>query len=82
MSNILVVDSPQTHILIAGCNNVVIKYLSVKSPETSPNTDGIHISSSHGVVIRNTNIGSGDSFTLLGIFCFVTLSWKQVHFQI
>ncbi|PSS17861.1 Polygalacturonaseprecursor [Actinidia chinensis var. chinensis] len=66
LSNILVVDSPQTHILITGCNNVVIRYLSIKSPETSPNTDGIHISSSHGVFIHNTNIGSGDDCVSIG----------------
>ncbi|KAL7162309.1 hypothetical protein ACSBR2_042733 [Camellia fascicularis] len=66
ISNILIVNSPQTHILVTGCNNVMIDSLSIKSPETSPNTDGIHISHSTGVFISNTDIGSGDDCVSIG----------------
>ncbi|KAI7985938.1 putative polygalacturonase [Camellia lanceoleosa] len=66
ISNILIVNSPQTHILVTGCNNVMIDSLSIKSPETSPNTDGIHISHSTGVFVSNTDIGSGDDCVSIG----------------
>ncbi|GMQ08906.1 hypothetical protein CsSME_00052447 [Camellia sinensis var. sinensis] len=66
ISNILIVNSPQTHILVTGCNNVMIDSLTIKSPETSPNTDGIHISHSTGVFVSNTDIGSGDDCVSIG----------------
>ncbi|KAE9467787.1 hypothetical protein C3L33_00331, partial [Rhododendron williamsianum] len=66
MRNISVVNSPQTHILISGCDDFAINSLSIRSPGKSPNTDGIHISSSHGVFITSTNIASGDDCVSIG----------------
>ncbi|KAF5932956.1 hypothetical protein HYC85_029127 [Camellia sinensis] len=52
----------------------MIDSLSIKSPETSPNTDGIHISHSNGVFVSNTDIGSGNNFALLAaIHSFIML---------
>ncbi|XP_058226738.1 probable polygalacturonase At1g80170 isoform X2 [Rhododendron vialii] len=66
MINISVVNSPQTHILISGCDDFAINSLSIRSPGKSPNTDGIHISSSHGILITSTNIASGDDCVSIG----------------
>ena len=68
------IDSPQAHILIFGCNGIDIKNLLIRAPETSPNTDGVHIQSSHNVFINNTIIGSGKRF--IG-FCSIKLICNQ-----
>uniref|UniRef100_A0A2N9I8G4 Polygalacturonase n=1 Tax=Fagus sylvatica TaxID=28930 RepID=A0A2N9I8G4_FAGSY len=60
------IDSPQAHILIFGCNGIDIKNLLIRAAETSPNTDGVHIQSSHNVFINNTIIGSGDDCVSIG----------------
>ncbi|KAK3000783.1 hypothetical protein RJ639_021449, partial [Escallonia herrerae] len=38
----------------------------IQSPGTSPNTDGIHIQSSHTLEITNTKIGTGDDCVSIG----------------
>ncbi|GMY34026.1 probable polygalacturonase At1g80170 [Fagus crenata] len=43
MSHITLENSPQTHILLLGCNDVELGDLNIRSPDGSPNTDGIHI---------------------------------------
>lgn len=59
LSNIHFINSSQAHILLMGCLRTEIKNLVITAPESSPNTDGIHIHSSHNVIIRNTTIGTG-----------------------
>ncbi|ONH95325.1 hypothetical protein PRUPE_7G064200 [Prunus persica] len=53
-------DSPKAHITINNCNNVSVSNLHIIAPEDSPNTDGIDISMSTFVNIRNSTIGTGD----------------------
>ncbi|KAL2493456.1 putative polygalacturonase [Abeliophyllum distichum] len=48
------------HILITATNGALVSNLRVIAPYTSPNTDGIDISSSTSVQIRNSFIGTGD----------------------
>ncbi|CAK9164864.1 unnamed protein product [Ilex paraguariensis] len=66
MNNISFVNSPQTHVGVSGCYGVNFKFLSINSPASSPNTDGIHISRSRRVSIDSTNIGSGDDCISIG----------------
>ncbi|KAL0010642.1 hypothetical protein SO802_005750 [Lithocarpus litseifolius] len=59
MSQIKIVNSPQTHILLLGCNDVEFQGLNIISPDESPNTDGIHIHASNHIFINNSFIGVG-----------------------
>lgn len=59
MSNIYIVNSPQTHVLISDCKGFNVDNVMIQAPQNSPNTDGIHIHSSHYVKITNSIIGTG-----------------------
>ncbi|XP_060964397.1 probable polygalacturonase At1g80170 [Cannabis sativa] len=63
---LLVVNSPQTHILVWNSDSVELNYLSVNSPANSPNTDGLHIQASTNVSIHHSIIKSGDDCVSIG----------------
>ncbi|CAH2067994.1 unnamed protein product [Thlaspi arvense] len=58
--NLNVIDSQQMHIAFTSCRRVTVSGVKVIAPESSPNTDGIHISASRGIVIDNTTVSTGD----------------------
>ncbi|CAL9028008.1 unnamed protein product [Prunus brigantina] len=66
ISEIHFVNSSQTHVLIRDCDGINIENVLIVAPERSPNTDGIHISASHNVVITNAIIGTGDDCVSIG----------------
>ncbi|XVE71444.1 hypothetical protein DITRI_Ditri10aG0150600 [Diplodiscus trichospermus] len=66
LSQVRLINSSQTHVLISGSDDFIIKDLVITAPETSPNTDGIHISSSSNIFIRNSIIGTGDDCVSIG----------------
>ncbi|XP_050232894.1 probable polygalacturonase At1g80170 [Mercurialis annua] len=66
MNNIYFVNSPQCHILVSGCRYVDLRFLNIKASADSPNTDGIHISSSHNVSLQHLTIGTGDDCISIG----------------
>ncbi|KAJ4760610.1 Pectin lyase-like superfamily protein [Rhynchospora pubera] len=53
-------DSQQIHVSIEKCNNVNVASVTVTAPSSSPNTDGLHISSTTNIVITNCVIKTGD----------------------
>ncbi|XP_004514023.1 polygalacturonase-like [Cicer arietinum] len=59
-------DSKYFHANVFGCNNVTFTNFNINAPESSPNTDGIHIGKSSRVKISNSKIGSGDDCISLG----------------
>ncbi|KAI3523038.1 hypothetical protein L1887_01093 [Cichorium endivia] len=66
LSNIYIVNSPQTHVLILNSKGFNVDNVMIQSPEHSPNTDGIHIHSSHSIKITNSIIGTGDDCISIG----------------
>ena len=72
LSQVRLINSSQTHVLIRETYDFIIKDVVITAPETSPNTDGIHISSASNIVIRNSIIGSGIIFhaIFLDLFFF------------
>ncbi|KAF7136545.1 hypothetical protein RHSIM_Rhsim08G0215500 [Rhododendron simsii] len=58
--NLMVLNSQQMHMAFTSCDRVVASHLRVLAPGSSPNTDGIHISASTRVQIKNSVIGTGD----------------------
>ncbi|VVA95932.1 unnamed protein product [Arabis nemorensis] len=59
-------NSAQTHVLIMGSQNVYINDIKITSPEASPNTDGVHITSSSAVSITHSDIATGDDCVSVG----------------
>ncbi|KAG6514604.1 polygalacturonase-like [Zingiber officinale] len=53
-------DSQQIHLNIQKSMNVKASNLSIIAPESSPNTDGIHVGESSNILIRDTIIRTGD----------------------
>lgn len=58
--NLMIIDSQQMHMAFTSCVKVVASQLRVSAPAASPNTDGIHISASTHVEVKNTIIHTGD----------------------
>ncbi|XP_020529669.1 polygalacturonase-like [Amborella trichopoda] len=60
------IDSKFFHIAMHGCKNVKAHHLRISARANSPNTDGIHISSSTGIKIARSQIGTGDDCISIG----------------
>ncbi|KAH7865946.1 hypothetical protein Vadar_013439 [Vaccinium darrowii] len=58
--NLTVLNSQQMHMAFTSCVRVAASHLRVLAPGSSPNTDGIHISASNLVQIKNSVIRTGD----------------------
>ncbi|XP_042520458.1 probable polygalacturonase At3g15720 [Macadamia integrifolia] len=54
------IDSPSMHFVIQDSSWVYVSQLYIVAPGDSPNTDGIHITSSEHVQITDSVIGTGD----------------------
>jgi polygalacturonase len=60
VDNLKIVDSQQIHMSIEDCTDVQLTRMSITAPSTSPNTDGIHITRSKDVKVRECIIKTGD----------------------
>ncbi|KAM7509013.1 hypothetical protein LguiA_019466 [Lonicera macranthoides] len=60
VENLRIKDAQQMHLRFEKCTNVKASNLSVIAPETSPNTDGIHVTRTKNVKIMTSVIGTGD----------------------
>ncbi|KAJ1395333.1 Pectin lyase fold/virulence factor [Sesbania bispinosa] len=60
IQNIKSVNPKGFHVFITKSSNVRLRRLKLLAPETSPNTDGIHISSSVNVIVARNTIATGD----------------------
>ncbi|KAJ4822332.1 hypothetical protein Tsubulata_013477 [Turnera subulata] len=59
-------NSPQFHFRFDNCQNVHVERLNIKSPASSPNTDGIHIENTNNVQIYNSLVSNGDDCISIG----------------
>ncbi|KAL5198431.1 hypothetical protein ABZP36_001943 [Zizania latifolia] len=60
VENLKVVNSQQIQISVEDSTGVRMSRLSISAPETSPNTDGIHITRSRDVQVTDCTIKTGD----------------------
>ncbi|KMZ60543.1 Polygalacturonase, family GH28 [Zostera marina] len=60
------VNSNQQHIMIHKCEGVEVSGVHILAPESSPNTDGIHVMDSSNVRISDTIIETGDDCISIG----------------
>lgn len=59
-------DSKNFHVNVIGAYNLTFDHFTVSTPETSLNTDGIHLGRSTDIKIMNSNIQSGDDCVSIG----------------
>lgn len=59
-------NSQKFHIVINGCSNVKLEWVTVYASGVSPNTDGIHVQQSSGVTITDSQIKTGDDCISVG----------------
>ncbi|KAG4988730.1 hypothetical protein JHK82_031067 [Glycine max] len=79
LSGLTHINSPKNHISINRCNNSLISKIHMIAPDESPNTDGIDISQSSNIVIKNSKMETGDDciainhgstfISIIGVFC-------------
>ena len=60
IANIKSLNPKGFHVFVTKCSNIRLRKLKLIAPETSPNTDGIHISSSINVIVARNTIETGD----------------------
>ncbi|CAN1348791.1 unnamed protein product [Linum perenne] len=60
VKNLKIQNGQQIHVSFQSCNNVQASNLQVNSPQDSPNTDGIHVTSTKNIRISDSVIGTGD----------------------
>lgn len=53
-------NAQQMHLSFDKCRNVQVSNLVVTAPETSPNTDGIHVTDTQNIQISTCTIATGD----------------------
>ncbi|XP_054779083.1 polygalacturonase At1g48100-like isoform X2 [Prosopis cineraria] len=70
VQGVKVMNSPQFHFRFDGCQDVHVEKLVIKSPASSPNTDGIHIEKTNNVQIYNSLISNGDDCVSIGAGCY------------
>lgn len=66
MSDITSLNSMGFHYHVHRCSNVTFTNLTITAPGDSPNTDGMHISSSNLISVTDSVIGTGDDCISIG----------------
>lgn len=65
VTGITIQNSPQCHLKFDNCEAVQVFNMTISSPGSSLNTDGIHLQNSRDVSIHHTDLGCGNSITLV-----------------
>ncbi|XAR69456.1 Polygalacturonase [Bertholletia excelsa] len=60
VKNLKIQNAQQIHISFENSANVQVSNLAVTAPESSPNTDGIHVTNTQNIQISSCTIGTGD----------------------
>lgn len=53
-------NSPQFHLNFNHVVGVTVDNITISSPETSPNTDGIHLQETQNVTIQDSHVDAGN----------------------
>ncbi|KAF3642236.1 Polygalacturonase [Capsicum annuum] len=67
--DIKIINSPQCHLKFDNSKGVKINNVTISAPESSPNTDGIHLQNTQDVEIHHSNIGTGDDCVSIQTGC-------------
>lgn len=71
MSNVLIqgitsINSKFFHFQIGNSKGIHFQDVTIKAPDESPNTDGIHIGDSNDIIINKADISTGDDCISIG----------------
>ncbi|KAK1352453.1 polygalacturonase QRT2-like [Heracleum sosnowskyi] len=66
VSGVKIINSKGFHLKVVECDNFKADSIAITSPETTLNTDGIHIARCKGACITNINIATGDDCISIG----------------
>nr|XP_004309009.2 PREDICTED: polygalacturonase-like [Fragaria vesca subsp. vesca] len=66
ISDLVSINSQETHLVINSCKNVVVRNVKLSAPADSPNTDGIHVQGSTWVTITGATLMTGDDCVSIG----------------
>ncbi|XP_051144811.1 polygalacturonase At1g48100 [Andrographis paniculata] len=69
LRDIRIINSPLCHLKFDNSKRVVVKNVTISAPESSPNTDGIHLQNSQDVEILHSEIGTGDDCVSIQTGC-------------
>ncbi|XP_065044563.1 polygalacturonase At1g48100-like isoform X2 [Musa acuminata AAA Group] len=69
VSGITIQNSPQCHLKFDNCEAVQVFNMTINSPGSSLNTDGIHLQNSRDVMIHHTNMSCGDDCVSIQTGC-------------
>ncbi|XWS34755.1 hypothetical protein CRYUN_Cryun21dG0064700 [Craigia yunnanensis] len=67
--DIKIINSPQCHLKFDSSGGIKVNNITISSPESSPNTDGIHMQNTRDVEIQHSNIGCGDDCVSIQTGC-------------
>ncbi|XP_027152626.1 polygalacturonase At1g48100-like [Coffea eugenioides] len=67
--DIKIINSPNCHLKFDNSRGVRVNNITISAPETSLNTDGIHLQNSQDVEIHHSNIGCGDDCVSIQTGC-------------
>ncbi|KAL2233639.1 UNVERIFIED_CONTAM: Polygalacturonase [Sesamum indicum] len=67
--DIRIINSPLCHLKFDNSKRVKVNNVTISAPESSPNTDGIHLQNSQDVEILHSDIGTGDDCVSIQTGC-------------
>ncbi|CAK9166044.1 unnamed protein product [Ilex paraguariensis] len=67
--DIRIINSPQCHLKFDNSGGVKVSNITISAPESSPNTDGIHLQNTQDVEIQHSNISCGDDCVSMQTGC-------------
>ncbi|XP_022775590.1 polygalacturonase At1g48100 [Durio zibethinus] len=67
--DIKMINSPQCHLKFDSSGGIKVNNITISSPESSPNTDGIHLQDTQDVEIQHSDIGCGDDCVSIQTGC-------------
>ncbi|KAJ7953579.1 Polygalacturonase [Quillaja saponaria] len=67
--DIRITNSPQCHLKFDSSKGIEVNNITISSPESSPNTDGIHLQNTKDVEIQHSNISTGDDCVSIQTGC-------------
>lgn len=81
VSDLTLRDSQQVHVVFSYCSDVEASHLTIKAPQWSPNTDGIHLTSTRDMRISNCFIGTGKKLNPIEVLRHEVINTKTGKYK-